>query len=215
MIYGAFHLSLAGAVAILIGAGLLVAIWQVLITQSNERKRNQPIVIAHEDRGRSFDALAGGWTVEAHATNEGAGPAFNVRWGVSYFGVRYAFRMEDDDPFPGNRQRVVHPRGSFPPEGATRIVIPSVELIAGEAVPEDDAFYWARYENAQGRTWETINRPARDADLRIRRVYFVGLRERWETRKRRRYQEKGRARDDKMRDELLAVREQGKAGEPD
>lgn len=52
-------------------------------------------------------------------------------------------------------------------------------------------FYWARYEDAQKRTFETENPPNRSADLKIRRVRFVGLRERWNERQHRRGREGG------------------------
>jgi hypothetical protein len=197
--------QIAGAA--FVGIGVVIALFQVLATQKNERKRSQPIVIAHEDRPRHFDSLVPAWKVQAHATNEGEGAAFNVRWGVAYYGVRHAFRLHDKDPYPGNRQRVIHPRESFPPKGSAEVVISSVEMIAGEAVPEEDAFYWARYENAQGQTWETINRPERTADLKIKRIRFALIRERLETRKRRRYLKKGWAQDRKMGEDLLALKE--------
>jgi len=54
-----------------------------------------------------------------------------------------------------------------------------------ESVPEDTAFYVARYERAQGRTWETIKLPDRTANLRIKRVRLVLLHEWCDDRRRR------------------------------
>ena len=105
------------AAAGLAGLLLLVAIWQVLVTQANERKRSQPVVITHQDRGRLFSQEDGGWSVLAHATNEGEGAAYNVRWGVSFHGIRFAYRRDEEDPRGGNRFRVIHPREERAPEG--------------------------------------------------------------------------------------------------
>ena len=124
------------AVAGLVALGLLVAIWQVLVTQANERRRTQPVVVTHEDRNRHF-GRDGGWSVRAHATNEGQGAAYNVRWGVSFYDVRFAFRLDETDPYSGNRQRVIHPRESVPESGSWPINIPSIELIGGQGAPDD------------------------------------------------------------------------------
>jgi hypothetical protein len=58
-----------------------------------------------------FAGSEGGWTVLAHVTNEGEGAAFNVRWGVSFFGTRFAYHLDDDDPGSGNRLILWHGRG--------------------------------------------------------------------------------------------------------
>ena len=61
----------------------------------NERRRTQPIVIGHEKRSRQFapSGSSAVWVVEAYVTSEGAGPAFNVRFGVEFNGVRYPYRL--------------------------------------------------------------------------------------------------------------------------
>lgn len=185
------------------GLLLLVGIWQVGVSILNERKRTQPIVVTHEDRSRGFDQSKSDWRVEAHMTNEGQGAAFNVRFGVAYFGVRFAFRLNDGDPPTGNRHRVLQPRTRVPDAGSWPIFVPSQNLWAGKGVPEEGThFYWARYENAQGKVWETRNPPDRSADLDIRRIYFVGLRERWEARRRDHLTAKGREVEQTMLREL-------------
>jgi len=197
------------AVAAIAAISLLVAIWHVLVTQANERRRTQPIVVTHEDGPRRFAGQAGGWKVLAHATNEGEGAAFNVRWGVSFYGIRFAFRLDDADPYSGNRQRVLHPRESAPPEGSLPILISSTDIwTQGKGTPEDSAFYWARYENAQGRTWETINPPARSENLRIRRVRLRRWVEWREVRRRKRFREKAVEWERKALAELREARDQ-------
>lgn len=166
-------------IGLAIAAGTLaVAALQLGVALLNERRRTQPIVIAHEVERRSFSPDGSGWRVLSRITNEGAGPAFNVRFGVSYFGVRFAYRLSGEDPTSGSRQRVVQPGCTIPPSGAWSIEVPSEELWAGEGVPEKgEHFYWARYSNAQGKTWETRNPPDRTANLDIRRVRLVRIQE--------------------------------------
>jgi hypothetical protein len=181
-------------VQVVVGAfvvsGVLVAVVQVFLGQLNERRRNQPVVIAHEERSRTSMG-DGNWKVDGYIANEGEGAAFNVRWGVSYSGVRYAYRLNDGDPLSGNRQRVLRPRTRVPSSGSWPVLIPALHLYAGEGVPENTAFYWARYENSQGKTWETINLPDRSASLQIKRVRFPRLREQRDNRHRKEAREAG------------------------
>jgi hypothetical protein len=156
-----------------------------------------------------FAGSEGGWTVLGHVTNEGEGAAFNVRWGVSFFGIRFAYRLDDDDPGSGNRLRVIQPRASVPPEGSWQVVVSSVEIWGGDGVPEDSCFYWARYEDERRRTWETFNSGDRSKSLRIRnRVRFVRLREWREERLRQRFREKGWEKERKIVAELSEMRDQ-------
>jgi hypothetical protein len=174
-------------------AALAVAVLGLVIRELHvavvERKRSQPIVIAHEHRGTHFGA--GGWSVESYLTNDGTGAAFNVRFGVAYRGVRYAYRMDPNDHPRGNRQTVIN-AGTRLPEypGVLPILISSEQMWGAAALRRDGRLhesrvYWCRYENAFGHTWETRNPWDRSADLDIRRVRFVKLRERLEERKRR------------------------------
>lgn len=196
----------ASAFAIL---GVIAAIVQIFLTQANERRRTQGIVIAHETRSRHF-AQGGGWKVEAHLTNEGQGPAFNVRLGVSLYGVRYPFRLQEFDPLSGNRQRVVRAQQRLPESGGFPIPISSLAL-AGQGNKKEDPFYWARYEDALGRTYETENPPDRSADLKIRRVRFVHIRERWNARKHRQADESGIRWEERVREEFRQSRAEAEA----
>lgn len=213
-------LTVIGFIAsVAVVAGTIAGIVQIFLTQANERRRTQGIIIAHETRPCLFGD--GGWKVEAAITNEGQGPAFNVRFGVSAYGVRYPFRLEEGDPLSGNRQRVVRPQQRIPESGGWPIPIPSLNLYGGAygqgEPPEEDLYYWARFEDVRGLTYETVNPPARSADLKIRRVRFVGLREHWNERKHRRAGEQGIAWEEKVREEFRQGRaaagiQQGRRG---
>ena len=92
------------AVAVAAFLAVVVNLANVLLTQANERRRSQPIVVTHEEQSRMF-AGEGIWNVKVRVTNEGPTPAFNVRYGVSYFGARFAFRLFEEDPLGGNRHK--------------------------------------------------------------------------------------------------------------
>ncbi len=185
-------LELAGAVIPAVAASAAVA--AVAVNIRNERRRTQPIVVAHEWSSRRFapGGSPAAWVVESYLTSEGAGPAFNVRFGVEFNGVRYPYRLRPEDPDSGAVQRVMK-AGERRPPGETEswpILIDSLSLW-GRAAESDqpgdlDAkrVYWARYENARGETWETINPGDRSARLDIRRVKRAKRQERREQQRR-------------------------------
>jgi hypothetical protein len=57
-------------------------------------------------------------------------------------------------------------------------------LLGKIADPDVSSMFWARYENAQGKLWETRNPGNRSGRLGIKRVRAVRLRERREAHKR-------------------------------
>jgi len=157
----------------------LAGLWQVFVSISNERKRNQPVVIAHESGGRQFgDRNNANTVLPTYLTNEGGGPAFNVRFGAEFGGVRYPWRYSDADD-DGTYQRVIR-SGARMPEGAEtfRVEIPWESFRAGSN-SDQSRVYWCRYENAYGKTWETRNPVDRSSGLDIRRVRFL----RWQLRR--------------------------------
>jgi hypothetical protein len=170
------------AIAVITGVATVAALANLLITRAHERRRNQPIVIAHEAGQRRFarsSEQGTAWVVDAYLTSEGGGPAFNVRFGVEFAGVRYPYRLDVKDPDTGNLQRVL-PAGARRPETESwAIPIPSLSLM-GRAVDtikadkpdtlDKERVYWARYENAEGQTWETRNPGDRSSRLDIRRI---------------------------------------------
>lgn len=182
----------AGAIAAV--AAATFAAWQVLVSVLNERKRMQPVVIAHDAGGRQFGDRGDPNTVlPTYLTNEGGANAFNVRFGVDFDGVRYAWKFSRNDTDDGSYQRVVRV-GARLPEGAVsfNIEVPWEKFAIGR---DTDArrIYWCRYENAYGKTWETRNPVDRSSGLDIRRVRLLRWRLRREERRRRETAETARA----------------------
>jgi hypothetical protein len=174
-------LVVAGAAAF----GLVFAAVNAWLSIVNERKRTQPIVIAHgwhEPRPAGNTDYFG---VGVYLTNEGDGPAFNVRFGVSFEGVLYPYMHEAEDPSAGSVQRVLRASERRPQEDDSWGVFVDASVLAnsgGDRVA--GCVYWARFENAQGMTWESRNPADRAARLDVRRIRVVGLRQRFEYRKR-------------------------------
>lgn len=191
----------AGVVAL---AGVLVAAWSAWISVSNERKRTQPIVVAHEEHGRSFAEDDAYFAVGGYITNEASGHAFNVRFGVELDGVRYPQKLKAEDPESGNVQRILRPGERRPTAGSWPILIPQLSLLPGKGDPDPGRVYWARYENARSQTWETRNPWDRSARLNVRRVRWVRVREWQEQRRRTKAGERGIAWERKALAELRA-----------
>lgn len=173
--------TLATTLLVVVGG---LAIWFSLLA---ERKRTQPIVLAHAAGERRF-AEAGeidGIVLDAYLTNEGDGAAFNVRFGVEYRSVRFPWKFAKEDPETGSRQSVVGP-GVRLPEGRSTVPIP-IPYEKARLGPEADGYriYWCRYENAFGQTWETRNPWQRGEHIDIRRIRCLSWRIWFEGRRRR------------------------------
>jgi hypothetical protein len=181
----------AGAIAAV--AAATFAAWQVLVSILNERKRTQPVVIAHDAGGRRFGDRGNPNTVlPTYLTNEGGGNAFNVRFGVDFDGVRYAWKFSSEDSDNGSFQRVARVGTRLPEDGASfNIEIPWEKFAIGRDTDERRV-YWCRYENAYGKTWETRNPVDRSSGLDIRRVRLLTWRLRREERRRRETEETAR-----------------------
>jgi hypothetical protein len=157
-------------------------------------ERRQPIVIAHEDKSRTFDRSTPAWVAEAHLVNESGPAAFNLRFGVEYSGVRFPYRLMPADPDEGNIQPVIRPEQRLPDSASFPILISSEDLWGTAATrgPLDStAVYWCRYENARQQTWETRNPADRSAGLKIKRVRRVKAAERREKEARDRMRDSG------------------------
>jgi hypothetical protein len=186
-VIGLVAVAVAGIGAVLTGA------WQVIVAIVNERKRSQPVVIAHDAGARQFGNPGTPNTLlPTYLTNDGGGNAFNVRFGIDFDGVRYAWKYAPEDSDAGSYQRVVHAGARLPEGGETfRIEIPWEKFVIGR---DTDArrVYWCQYENAYGKTWETRNPVDRSSGLDIRRVRFLRLRMRLQERRRTRTAKKAR-----------------------
>jgi hypothetical protein len=201
-----FGLSTAEVAAIAAVIALALTLTQIAVSVLTERRRTQPIVIAHERTPRTYNQQRQRWVALARVANEAENTAFNVRFGVSYFGVRFAYRLHEADPLSGNRHRVLKPMESF----TAAIEVTSQDLWGGKARPEDSVYYWARYQNASGATWETRNPPDRGSDLAIRRVFVVRVREWIEKRKRQKLTRESEVVMRQVHDELVELRERGR-----
>jgi hypothetical protein len=186
-VIGLVAVAVAGIGAVLTGA------WQVIVAIVNDRKRSQPVVIAHDAGARQFGNRGNANTVlPTYLTNDGGGNAFNVRFGIDFDGVRYAWKYAPEDSDAGSYQRVVRAGARLPEGGETfRIEIPWEKFVIGR---DTDArrVYWCQYENAFGKTWETRNPVDRSSGLDIRRVRFLRLRMRLQEGRRTRTAKKAR-----------------------
>jgi hypothetical protein len=204
--------AVVGVVVVAVAAlgAALVGVWQVVIAVLNERKRTQPVVIAHDAGGRRFGDRGNANTIiPTYLTNEG-GNAFNVRFGVDFDGVRYAWKFAPGDSSAGSYQRVIRGGSRFPEGGGNvDIEIPWEKFIIGR---DTDArrVYWCQYENVYGKTWETRNPVDRSSGLDIRRVRFLQWRLRREERRR---QETAKAAEEGMRQDLEAMAEEARAAQ--
>ena len=186
----------AGIVAgIVVGlGGLLVATTNAWLAAANERKRTQPIVLAHEVRARHLahdigrfggPEGAGYFVVDVRLTNDGEGGAFNVRFGVEFQGVRIPYRHDRAHHHAGSVYRVLGAGDRLPPEGGSwPLKVDALVLMSRAGNPDPSRVFWARYENAQGKVWETRNPGDPSKQLGIKRVRARRLRERYEQRRR-------------------------------
>lgn len=210
---------IGGAAAV---AAFIFAAWQIWLTIGNERRRIQPIVIGHETQSRRFTQGGSDWSFKAYLQNSGQGPAFNVRFGVEIESIRWPYRMRDEDPGSGNRQRVVQASSRLPEKGDFEIKVSGLELLGAvekrlskewpKASLDAGRVYWCRYENAVGQTWETRNPGDRSADLDIRRVRIVGWDENREVKAREKANDAGQQLDDQLYEEMFGRRRGSKPG---
>jgi hypothetical protein len=133
-------------------------------TRDAARAQLQPIVFAHAHgaarRGPNdeLDLSEGRVAFPYYLSNEGTGPALNIKHGVEVGGIDY--------PFGGGMEFRTARAGEFLPpldEGTTQPV-PSRSLtvdVADHELPEGwrtlTHSYWARYENVFGEKFETRN----------------------------------------------------------
>jgi len=178
-------IGIASAVIAAVSAATFAA-WQVVVSILNERKRTQPMVIAHDAGGRQFGDPGNPNTIlPTYLTNEGGGNAFNVRFGVDFDGVRYAWKFSTEDSDNGSYQRVVRVGTRLPNDPASfNIEVPWEKFVIGRDT-DGRRLYWCRYENAYGKTWETRNPVDRSSGLDIRRIRLLRWRLRGDERRRR------------------------------
>ena len=153
------------AVAAAISTG--IAAWQGILMKRSERNRTQPIVVAYErgDPLREERDLV----FLVSLANEGAGPAFNVRFGIMLDGrERGVHTSARRHAGSGRRAAGAGTGRTLPGSGdAYRLVVRgSAAADAGTSL--ESRVYWCRYENAFGDSWETRNAWRPEEELRIR-----------------------------------------------
>lgn len=138
------------------------ALWQLVVSVRTEARRALPIAIVHQEGGRiEYD------TFQVYLTNEGVGAAFNVRFGVSLDGLEYVAGE-------GRGHRALVPAGGRVPEAppatiAVKASLAPYALQKGGPDVDRRALFFARYEDARGKTRETRNPADPTADFRIGR----------------------------------------------
>jgi hypothetical protein len=103
--------------------------------------------------------------------NEGAGPAFNVRFGIAVGNVEVAYVARPAGAQgAGDVPRALGP-GRTLPEGAGGYSLALAEQVVEKRESAlDTRVYWCRYENSFGDTWETRNAWRAEEELEIRAV---------------------------------------------
>lgn len=149
--------------------GLLAAVMNVWLSVVNERKRTQPIVMTHQIGVRRFSERTHRFAVDVYITNEGSGAAFNVQFGVEFHGIRIPYKHASEDHRAGSVYRVLGPEKRLPSTASWVLELDPL-LFLGRTEPDSTRMFWARYENAQGKLWETRNPGDRSKSLDIRRV---------------------------------------------
>jgi hypothetical protein len=142
-----------------LGLGLF-AFWQLVAFNRSEGRRTQPVAIAHDAGGELMQ-------MRVYLTNEGAGTAYNVRFGVLLDGREYAVGG-------GRGHRYTIAPGKREPSNADLTVsVPGSAFVIstkGRGVYAR-RYYWARYENAYGKVWETRNPADPHGSLTTFRVF--------------------------------------------
>lgn len=146
MVGGAWTFGWDALVAIGTLGLALFAFVQFVSFNRRERRREQPLAIAHAAGGELS-------RMRVYLTNEGTGTAVNVRFGVKLDGREYAVGGGQ-----GHRY-TVSPGERVPDAGYLDVVVQVSAFVVstkGRGVYARRQ-YWARYENAYGRVWETRN----------------------------------------------------------
>jgi hypothetical protein len=163
----ALVIAVVAAIAAALSTG--IGAWQGVLMKRSERNRTQPIVVVYE---RSDPKQSDGNLVFfVSVANEGAGPAFNIRFGVAVGSEESAY-----DPRPagahgaGDVPRALGPGRTLPEEeGSYSLALPE-NAGGGRGAALEDRVYWCRYENSFGDVWETRNAWRAKEDLEIRAV---------------------------------------------
>jgi hypothetical protein len=163
----AIALVTASIAAIAAAISTCIAAWQGILMKRSERNRTQPIVVAYERGDPLYEG--GDLVFLVSLANEGAGPAFNVRFGVLLEGGerRYTPRPAGAQG-QGDVPRALGPGRTLPDSGDAYRLVVTDTAAADAGASLESRVYWCRYENAFGDSWETRNAWRPEEELRIR-----------------------------------------------
>jgi hypothetical protein len=160
-------IALVTAVIAAIAAAMstCIAAWQSLLMKRSEQNRTQPIVVAYE---RDQPVRQGTDLIFAVSlANEGAGPAFNVRFGIAFDHIEEPYLAQPAGAHGyGDVPRALGPGRTLPAEAHAYTLVVSNAAEAADSLP--NRVYWCRYENAFGESWETRNAWRPDEELHVR-----------------------------------------------
>jgi hypothetical protein len=149
----------------------LIAVFQLIAFVRSEARRTQPVAVFH--RIGSSDPLK----IPVYITNEGFGTAYNVRVGVKLYGIEHRLPLGENEGY----RYILRAGAREPREGEEPFAL-SLPIWAyspgrwGRSKPR--AIFYARYENAFGKTWETRNPKDPLASFKVRRRWFWSVRRR-------------------------------------
>jgi hypothetical protein len=162
-------LAIASVAAVAAALSTGIGAWQGVLMKRSERNRTQPIVVVYE-RGDP-EEHDGKLHFSVSLANEGAGPAFNVRFGIAVEDVELAY-----EPRPagaegaGDVPRALGPGRTLPEGGRSYSLAFSESAVDKREDALARRVFWCRYANAFGDTWETRNAWRAGEELEIRAI---------------------------------------------
>jgi hypothetical protein len=165
---GAEAVALVTAVVAAVAAALSTAIaaWQGVLLTRSERRRTQPVVVAAEWGEPEHDG--GSLLLAVALTNEGAGPAFELRFGLAVDGEEVRYTAQPAGPLGlGDVPRVLGAGRTLPEGGGSYSLRVPPDFVRRHDGQLENRILWCRYKNSFGDPWETQNPWQADHPLRI------------------------------------------------
>ena len=162
-------LAIAAVAAVAAALSTGIGAWQGVLMKRSERNRTQPIVVVYE-RGDP-EENDGTLIFSVSLANEGAGPAFNVRFGITVAGVELAYESRPAGAQgAGDVPRALGPGRTLPEGGGSYSLAFSEPVDAKRKDALERRVFWCRYANSFGDTWETRNAWRAGEKLEIRAI---------------------------------------------
>lgn len=183
------------ASVIVSGLVALIALLQLFFFNRSEARRTQPVAVLNLVRPRNLQGRFG-----VSITNHGTGTAFNVRVGIKLDGVEYPLGDGDGSRYTvGQGERV-------PAEGMFELMVGMAPyaLARGGGDVDSRAVFHARYENAFGKTYETLNPANPLSSFKVRRARTARFRRYYAWQGRRKRESAERIFERRMAEEMRA-----------